>query len=89
MPPWNPEQTIGNLIDRQSISFIASVDGDGYPNLKAMLAPRKRIGKTTCGRAQSPMPERNGAGRVVRDIYPGPPPGLRAVRENVNGTRSW
>lgn len=40
----NPEQTIGNLIDKQTVAFIASVDGDGYPNMKAMLAPRKREG---------------------------------------------
>ena len=40
----NPEQTIGNLIDKQKTAFIASVDGDGFPNMKAMLAPRKRNG---------------------------------------------
>ena len=37
-------QTIGNLIDKQSISFISSVDVDGFPNTKAMLPPRKREG---------------------------------------------
>ncbi len=40
----NPEQTIGNMIDKQKIAFIASVDGDGFPNMKAMLRPRKRNG---------------------------------------------
>ena len=40
----NPEQTIGNLIDKQKTAFIASVDGDGFPNMKAMLSPRKRTG---------------------------------------------
>lgn len=40
----NPEQTIGNLIDKQGVAHIASVDGDGFPNLKAMLPPRKREG---------------------------------------------
>jgi general stress protein 26 len=40
----NPEQTIGNLIDKQGVAFIASVDGDGFPNMKAMLPPRKRAG---------------------------------------------
>ena len=40
----NPEQTIGNLIDKQKTAFIASVDGDGFPNMKAMLSPRKRNG---------------------------------------------
>ncbi|MDR0425019.1 MAG: pyridoxamine 5'-phosphate oxidase family protein [Clostridiales Family XIII bacterium] len=40
----NPEQTIGNLIDKQGVAFIASVDGDGFPNMKAMLPPRKREG---------------------------------------------
>lgn len=38
------EKTIGNLIDKQKIAFIASVDGDGFPNMKAMLSPRKRNG---------------------------------------------
>lgn len=36
--------TIENLIDHQSTAFIGSVDGDGFPNMKAMLAPRKREG---------------------------------------------
>jgi general stress protein 26 len=40
----DPEITIGNLIDKQSTAFIASVDKDGYPNMKAMLAPRMRDG---------------------------------------------
>ena len=40
----NPEQTIGNLIDKQGVSFIASISEDGFPNMKAMLPPRKRRG---------------------------------------------
>ena len=40
----NPEQPIGNLIDKQSVSLIASVDENGFPNIKAMLPPRKREG---------------------------------------------
>ena len=40
----NSEQTIGNLIDKQGVSFIGSVDADGFPNIKAMLPPRKREG---------------------------------------------
>ena len=40
----NPESTIGNLIDKQSVAFVASVDEEGFPNMKAMLAPRKREG---------------------------------------------
>lgn len=38
------EKTIGNLIDKQGIAFISSVDDDGFPNTKAMLPPRKREG---------------------------------------------
>lgn len=38
------QQTIGNLIDKQSVAFISSMDGDGYPNTKAMLSPRMREG---------------------------------------------
>ena len=37
-------KTIGNLIDKQSTAFLSSVDGDGFPNTKAMLAPRLREG---------------------------------------------
>lgn len=37
-------KTIGNLIDRAGVSIIGSVDGDGFPNSKAMLPPRKRKG---------------------------------------------
>ena len=40
----NPEQTIGSLIDKQSVSFIGSIDPEGFPNMKAMLPPRKREG---------------------------------------------
>ena len=40
----NPETTIGNLIDKQGVAFIASVDAEGFPNMKAMLPPRKRAG---------------------------------------------
>ena len=31
------EKTIGNLIDKQKIAFIGSVDIEGFPNIKAML----------------------------------------------------
>ena len=40
----NPGQTIGNIIDKQGVSFISSIDDDGFPNTKAMLPPRKREG---------------------------------------------
>lgn len=40
----NPEETIGNLIDKQNVAFISSVDENGYPNTKAMLPPRHRDG---------------------------------------------
>lgn len=40
----NLEQAISTLIDKADVSFIASIDGDGFPNIKAMLPPRKREG---------------------------------------------
>lgn len=40
----NSEQTIGNMIDKQGVSFIGSVDDEGFPNMKAMLPPRRREG---------------------------------------------
>ena len=30
------------FISRQKVSFVCSVDEDGFPNVKAMLMPRKR-----------------------------------------------
>lgn len=41
------ETTIGRLIDKQSVSFIGSISTDGFPNIKAMLPPRKREGIKT------------------------------------------
>ena len=38
------EKTIGNLIDKQSVAFISSIDEEGFPNTKAMLPPRIREG---------------------------------------------
>ena len=40
----NSVETIGNLIEKQSVSYISSVDKNGYPNTKAMLASVKREG---------------------------------------------
>lgn len=40
----NPEQTVGSIADKLKIAFIGSVDEQGYPNVKAMLRPRKREG---------------------------------------------
>ena len=42
----NPE-TIGNLIDRQKVSVISSVDENSFPNTKVMLPPCKREGLRT------------------------------------------
>ena len=36
--------SIERFIDKQKVSFIASVDEDGFPNVKAMLRPRKHAG---------------------------------------------
>jgi len=38
------ESTIGNLIDKQKTAFLSSVNDAGFPNTKAMLAPREREG---------------------------------------------
>ena len=35
---------IEQFISRRKISFVCSVDREGYPNVKAMLKPRKRNG---------------------------------------------
>lgn len=36
--------SIEKFIDKQKVSFICSVDEQNYPNVKAMLKPRKRNG---------------------------------------------
>ena len=38
----DPEKPIGNIVDKQTVSFLGSVDEEGFPNIKAMLQPRKR-----------------------------------------------
>ena len=43
----DPEKTIGNIIDKQNVALISSVDSDGFPNTKAMLPPRLRDGMKT------------------------------------------
>ena len=35
---------IEKFIDTQKVSFICSIDDENYPNVKAMLKPRKRNG---------------------------------------------
>lgn len=40
----DPEQTIGNMIDKCGFAVIAYEDAEGYPVSKAMLAPREREG---------------------------------------------
>jgi general stress protein 26 len=32
------------FISKRNVAFLTSVDGEGFPNIKAMLPPRKRIG---------------------------------------------
>ena len=40
----NPEQTIGNLIDKATLTTISYIDANGFPVTKAMLPPREREG---------------------------------------------
>jgi general stress protein 26 len=37
-------KTVGDIIDKASVSIISSVDENGFPNTKAMLPPRQREG---------------------------------------------
>lgn len=37
-------EKIAKFIKRQKVAFICSVDGEGFPNVKAMLRPRKVTG---------------------------------------------
>ena len=38
------QKEIFDFVDSQKTAFIGSVDADGFPNIKAMLAPRERDG---------------------------------------------
>jgi general stress protein 26 len=40
-------ETVGAVIDAAEVAIIGSVDEQGYPNVKAMLLPRKREGIRT------------------------------------------
>lgn len=40
----NWTEQIGEMIDKVDVSMIGSVGQDGFPNMKAMLPPRKRVG---------------------------------------------
>ncbi len=40
-------KTIGNMADKLKTAFVGSVDIEGFPNIKAMLQPRKREGIKT------------------------------------------
>lgn len=41
------EEFVSNLFERQNLSFIGSVDENGFPQIRAMLRPRKREGIST------------------------------------------
>ena len=38
------EKTVGTMLDKQKTVYLTAVDEDGFPQTKAMLAPRKREG---------------------------------------------
>lgn len=38
------KKEIERFISKQKVGFVCSVDQDGFPNVKAMLMPRKRNG---------------------------------------------
>ena len=40
-------KTIGNIVDKQTVAFLGSIDQEGLPNIKAMLQPRNREGIRT------------------------------------------
>ena len=38
------DKTIGGMLDKQKVVYLSAVDADGFPQTKAMLAPRVREG---------------------------------------------
>jgi len=41
------EKTIGGIIDKSKVTYLGSVDSDGFPNIKAMLVVQGREGLHT------------------------------------------
>ena len=46
------KKEIERFISKQKVGFVCSVDQDGFPNVKAMLMPRKRNGLKESGLCQ-------------------------------------
>ncbi|MDP4093381.1 MAG: pyridoxamine 5'-phosphate oxidase family protein [Bacillota bacterium] len=44
---YSSEQFVEKLYEGQNLSFIGSIDENGYPSIRAMLRPRKREGIKT------------------------------------------
>lgn len=40
----NPQQTIGNILSKQSSVYVSSIDEQGFPDTKALYSPRVREG---------------------------------------------
>ncbi|WP_418665777.1 pyridoxamine 5'-phosphate oxidase family protein [Allofournierella sp.] len=38
----DPQATIGKLIDKAKLAYLGYMDGEGFPVVRAMLAPRER-----------------------------------------------
>ena len=38
------KEKLEKFIDQQGVAFVSSIDGEGFPNMKAMLPARKREG---------------------------------------------
>ena len=62
------EKTVGNMIDKLKTAFIGSIDSEGFPNMKAMLQPRKREGIKTIYLTTNTSSMR--VAHIVRTIMP-------------------
>ena len=64
------EKTVGTMIDKQKTAFIGSIDSEGFPNIKAMLQPRKREGiKTIYLTTNTSSMRVHNTGRTVMPVF--------------------
>ena len=63
------EKTVGTMIDKQKTAFIGSIDSEGFPNIKAMLQPRKREGIKTIYLTTNTSSMLHNTGRTVMPVF--------------------
>ena len=74
------EKTVGNMIDKLKTAFIGSIDGEGFPTIKAMLQPRKRKGIKTIYLTTNTSSMWRNTGRTTMHVS------TSAIRDSLEGS---